>query len=154
MPPWLELNFTWSPVHQLISEGRDLPADPLELTLTYTVTLVNHRDRSDIELVRMFQRAVRSAFERLFPADLMEMESVSVEVRRIYQPVGQKVELEAVQLVSSTMVDLFEQWEDRDVQSLRQLLRSEMNLARTIIANLSETFHPHGNGGYRSVDAA
>ncbi|MGQ9482153.1 hypothetical protein [Chloroflexus sp.] len=154
MPPWLELNFTWSPVHQLISEGRDLPADPLELTLTYTVTLVNHRDRSDIELVRMFQRAVRSAFERLFPADLMEMESVSVEVRRIYQPVGQKVELEVVQLVSSTMVDLFEQWEDRDVQSLRQLLRSEMNLARTIIANLSDTFHPHGNGGYRSVDAA
>lgn len=154
MPPWLEITFTWSPVHQLISEGRDLPADPLELTMTYTVTLTNHRDRSDIELVRMFQRAVHTAFERHFPAEIAEVEPVSVEVRRVYQPARQRVELEAVQLVSSTMVDLFEQWEDRDVQSLRRLLRSEMSLARTIIANLSDTFHPHGNGGYRSVDAA
>lgn len=122
--------------------------------MTYTVTLTNHRDRSDIELVRMFQRAVHAAFERHFPAEIAEIEPVSVEVRRVYQPAGQRVELEAVQLVSSTMVDLFEQWEDRDVQSLRRLLRSELSLARTIIANLGDTFHPHGNGGYRSVDAA
>jgi hypothetical protein len=154
MPPWLEITFTWSPVHQLISEGRDLPADPLELTLTYTVTLTNHRDRSDIELVRMFQRAVHSAFAHHFPNEVIEIEPVSVEVRRIYQPAEQRVELEAIQLVSATMVDLFEQWEDRDVQSLRRLIRSELQLARTIIANLSETFHSRGNDNYRSVDAA
>ncbi len=154
MPPWLEINFTWSPVHQLISEGRDLPADPLELTMTYTVTLLNHRDRSDVELVRMFQRAVQQAFERHFPNELEEIEPVAVEVRRIYQSAGQRLELEAVQLVSSTMVDLFEQWEDRDMQSLRMLLRSELQLARAIITNLSDTFRPGGNGGYRSVDAA
>jgi hypothetical protein len=102
----------------------------------------------------MFQRAVYQAFERHFPAEIVDGEGISVEVRRIYQPVGQRVELEAVQLVSSTMVDLFEQWEDRDPQTLRQLLRSELRLARTIIANLSDTFYPHGNGGYRAVDAA
>ena len=154
MPPWLDLSFTWSAVHQLISEGRDLPNEPLDLTWTYTATLAGEQERNDIELVRMFQRAVHGAFQRYYPNEAAEMEPVSVEVRRIYQSAGQKLQLEYVQLVSTTISDLFEQWPDRDLQALRGLLRVEMQLASAIIANLADAFTPRGRGGYRTVDAA
>jgi hypothetical protein len=154
IPPWLELGFTWSAVHQLISEGRELPSEPLDLTWAYTATLVSALDRSDNELVRMFQRAVHSAFVRYYPAEAAEMEPVAVEVRRIYQSDGQKLQVDSIQLVSTTVSDLFDQWADRDLVGLRTLLRIEMQLASAIIANLSDAFTPRGRGGYRSVDAA
>ncbi len=154
MPPWLELNFTWNPVHQLRSEGRDFPSEPLDLTWTYTATVLGQRDRSDTELVRMFQRAVQTAFERFYPTEAAEMEPVAVEVRRVYQAHDQRLQLEYVQLVSTTVSDLFEQLPDRDMQGLRSLLRIELQLASTIITNLTDVFTPHGRGGYRSVDAA
>jgi hypothetical protein len=154
MPPWLELNFTWNPIHQLRSEGRDLPAEPLDLTWTYTATVLGQRERNDTELVRMFQRAVQTAFERYYPAEAAEMEPVAVEVRRVYQVQEQRLNMEYVQLVSTTVSDLFEQLPDRDMQGLRNLLRIELQLASTIIANLTDAFTPHGRGGYRSVDAA
>lgn len=154
MPPWLELSFTWSAVHQLISEGRELPSEPLDLTWTYTATLPGAQERNDTELVRMFQRAVHNAFQRYYPAEAAEMEPVAVEVRRIYQNTGQKLQLEYLQLVSTTISDLFEQWPDRDMQSLRALLRTELQLASAIIANLSDVFTPRGRGGYQTVDAA
>ncbi len=154
MPPWLDLSYTWSAVHQLISEGRDLPIEPLDLNWTYTATVVGQQERSDAELVRMFQRAVHSAFQRFSPAEAAEMEPVAVEVRRVYMSSGQKLHLEYVQLVSSTVSDLFEQWPDRDLQGLRALLRIEMQLASTIIANLADAFTPKGRGGYKTVDAA
>jgi hypothetical protein len=154
MPPWLELTFTWNPIHQLRSEGRDLPAEPLDLTWTYTATVLGQRERNDTELVRMFQRAVQTAFERYYPAEAAEMEPVAVEVRRVYQAHDQRLQLEYVQLASTTVSDLFEQLPDRDMQGLRSLLRIELQLASTIIANLTDAFTPHGRGGYRSVDAA
>lgn len=154
MPPWLELNFTWAPIHQLVAEGRELPVEPLDLSWTYTATLVGQTDRTDTELVRTFQRAVHNAFLRYYPAEAAEMEPVSVEVRRIYQGGSQRMQLEYVQLVSSTVSDLFEQWADRDLHGLRMLLRTEMQLASAIIANLSDAFTPRGRGGYRTVDAA
>lgn len=154
MPPYLELNFTWSPVHQLLAEGRELPGESLDLTWTYTATVVNQQDRSDIELVRMFQRAVLNAFQRFYPAEAAEMDPVAVEVRRIYQSGGQRLQLDYTQLVSSTVSDLFDLWPDRDLQSLRTLLRLEMQLASAIIANLADSFSPRGRGGYRTVDAA
>ncbi|MBX0330589.1 hypothetical protein K2Z83_23305 [Oscillochloris sp. ZM17-4] len=154
IPPWLELGFTWSAVHQLIAEGRDLPSEPLDLTWSYTVTLANALDRSDAELVRMFQRAVHGAFVRYYPAEATEMEPVAVEVRRIYQSDGQKLTVDSIQMVSTTISDLFEQWGDRDLAGLRMLLRIELQLASAIIANLSDAFTPRGRGGYRSVDAA
>ncbi|NTV61977.1 MAG: hypothetical protein HGA65_00370 [Oscillochloris sp.] len=154
IPPWLELGFTWSAVHQIISEGRELASDPLDLTWSYTVTLTNTLERSDNELVRMFQRAVHGAFVRYYPAEAAEMEPVAVEVRRLYQSDGQKLQIDSIQLVSITISDLFEQWADRDLSGLRALLMIEMQLAATIIANLSEAFTPRGRGGYRSVDAA
>jgi hypothetical protein len=154
IPPWLELDFTWSAVHQLISEGRELPSEPLDLTWVYTATLTSSLDRSDAELVRMFQRAVHSAFVRYYPVEAAEMEPVAVEVRRIYQSDGQKLKVDSIQLVSTTISDLFEQWADRDLSGLRTLLRIELQLASAIIANLSDAFTPRGRGGYRSVDAA
>ncbi|HMQ31714.1 MAG TPA: hypothetical protein PKD53_13390 [Chloroflexaceae bacterium] len=154
MPPFLELSFTWSPVHQLIAEGRDLPAEPLDLTWTYTATMSGQAERSDVELVRMFQRAVQAAFQRYSPAEAAEMEPVSVEVRRVYQPGGQRLQLDYIQLVSSTISDLFEQWPDRDLGGLRGLLRTELQLASAIINNLADAFTPRGRGGYKTVDAA
>jgi hypothetical protein len=153
-PPWLDLSFTWSAVHQLIAEGREIPAEPLDLSWTYTATAVGQNDRSDAELVRMFQRAVHNAFQRYYPNEAAEMEPIAVEVRRIYMSSGQRLQLDYIQLVSSTVSDLFEQWPDRDAQSLRNVLRLEMQLASAIIANLSDAFTPRGRGGYRSVDAA
>ncbi|NJN15167.1 MAG: hypothetical protein HC822_02120 [Oscillochloris sp.] len=154
IPPWLDLTFTWSAVHQLASEGRELPLEPLDLTWTYTATLGGQTERSDVDLVRTFQRAVLTAFQRYYPNEAAEMEPVSVEVRRIYQQHEQRLRLEYVQLVSSTISDLFEQWPDRDLQALRSLLRHEMQLASAIIANLADAFSPKGRGGYRTVDAA
>jgi hypothetical protein len=154
MPPYLELSFTWSPVHQLISEGRELPVEPLDLTWTYYATLNGQAERSDVELVRMFQRAVQTAFQRYYPAEAAEMDAVSVEVRRIYQPGGQRLQLDFIQLVSSTVSDLFEQWPDRDLPGLRGLLRTELQLASAIINNLADSFTPRGRGGYKTVDAA
>ncbi len=154
MPPYLELNFSWTALHQLLAEGRELPPEPLDLTWTYTATVVSQQERSDTELVRMFQRAVLSAFQRFYPAEAAEMEPVAVEVRRVYQSGPQRLQLEYTQLVSSTVSDLFELWPDHDLQSLRSVLRLEMQLAATIIANLSDAFSPHGRGGYRTVDAA
>lgn len=153
-PPWLDLSFTWTPIHQLFSEGRNLPVEPLDLTWTYTATVSQQTERSDAELVRRFQRAVHSAFQRHYPTEAAEMEPVAVEVRRVYAGGGQKLQLDYIQLVSSTVSDLFEQWQDRDVTGLRALLRLEMQLASTIIANLSDAFTPRGRGGYKSVDAA
>lgn len=153
-PPYLELNFSWTALHQLLAEGRDLPPEPLDLTWTYTATVVSQQERSDTELVRMFQRAVFSAFQRFYPAEAAEMEPVAVEVRRVYQSGPQRLQLEYTQLVSSTVSDLFELWPDRDLQSLRGVLRLELQLAATIIANLGDAFSPHGRGGYRTVDAA
>ncbi|MEI7770751.1 MAG: hypothetical protein WCI67_12210 [Chloroflexales bacterium] len=154
IPPWLEIGFTWSAIHQLISEGREIPTEPLDLTWAYTATLLGSQDRNDIELVRMFQRAVQVAFVRYYPAEAAEMEPVAVEVRKIYQSDGQKLQIEYIQLVSTTVSDIFEQWSDRDLAGLRALLRIELQLAGAIIANLSDVFTPRGRGGYRTVDAA
>ncbi|MEI8306198.1 MAG: hypothetical protein WCF99_03935 [Chloroflexales bacterium] len=154
IPPWLEIGFTWSAVHQMISEGREIPTEPLDLTWSYTVTLLGSQERNDIEMVRMFQRAVQTAFVRYYPAEAAEMEPVAVEVRRIYQSEGQKLQIDSIQLVSTTVSDIFEQWSDRDLTGLRALLRTELQLAGAIIANLSDVFMPRGRGGYRTVDAA
>ena len=154
MPPVLELSFSWSPVHQLLAEGRELPLEPLDLTWTYTATLNGQGERNDIELVRMFQRAVQNAFQRYYPAEAAEMEPVAVEVRRVYMPGSQRLQLDYIQLVSSTISDIFEQWSDRDLQGLRSLLRTELQLANAIINNLADAFTPKGRGGYKTVDAA
>lgn len=154
MPPWLELTYSWSPVHQLLSEGRELPSEPLDLSWTYTATVGSPTDRTDTEMVRAFQSAVQRAFQRFYPTEAAEMEPVAVEVRRVYSSGTPKLQLDYIQLVSSTVSDLFEMWPDRDTQSLRLLLRIEMQLANAILANLADAFTPRGRGGYKSVDAA
>ena len=59
-----------------------------------------------------------------------------------------------LQLVSSTVSDIFEQWTERDLTTLRGLLRRELQLASAIINNLIDAFSPRGRGGYKAVDAA
>lgn len=65
-PPWVELNLVWTAAHQLFSEGRDITPGPLELAWTYTVD-VRSFDRSDVELLRAFNGAVRAALRRVMP---------------------------------------------------------------------------------------
>lgn len=154
-PPWAELNFTWSAIHQLRSEGRNIASEPLDLSWTYTVNVRGMQERSDIELVRMFQRAVQQAFERYYPAEAVEMDPVAVEVRRTYQSDGQRIRQEFLQLVSTNITDMSEQWADHEPRALRAILRTELQLVATIIANLNDTFFsPTGRGGYHTVDAA
>jgi hypothetical protein len=158
MPPWIELNFTWSPLHQLLFEGRVLTPEPLELNWTYTATIQRDTDRNDVELVRMFQRAVHASFLAHYPAEAAEMEPVAVEVRRIFQakpqPEGHTLSLEVIQLTSTTIVDLLEQWPGIDSHTLQQILKLELQLSRTIIGKLAESFTANGRSSYRSVDAA
>jgi hypothetical protein len=158
MPPWIELNFTWSPAHQLLFEGLLASAEPLELSWTYMATTQSSTERTDLELVRMFQRAVHAAFQLHYPNEAAEMDPVAVEVRRIYQARpsqdGHTLALEAIQLTSTTLVNLLEQWPGIDSQVLQQILQLELQLSRTIINNLAETFNPRGHSSYRSVDAA
>lgn len=154
-PPWVELTFSWSAVHQLRSEGRNIASEPLDLGWMYMVYVRNMPERNDIELTRMFQRAVQSAFEQHYPLEATEMDPVAVEVRRVYQSDGQRIRQEYVQLVSSHVTDLSEQWNEREPRALRGLMRIELQLVATIIANLSDTFFsPTGRGGYHTVDAA
>jgi hypothetical protein len=153
MPPWVELNLIWSAVHQLRAEGRSLPLEPLELMWTYTATLQGNLERSDSELVRIFQRAVQAAFRRYYPAEADLMEPLNIEVRRIYQG-GAQPQLAAVQLVSTSITDLSDQWGESDQRNLRTLVRTELQLTATILAYLGEAFTPNGSGGYRTVDAA
>jgi hypothetical protein len=153
MPPWVELNLTWSAIHQLRAEGRPLPLEPLELVWTYTASLQNGFERSDGDLVRSFQRAVQAAFRRYYPAEADLLEPLNIEVRRIYQG-GSQPQLEYVQLVSTNITDLSDQWGEGDQRNLRALIRTELQLTATILAFLSEAFAPNGSGGYHSVDAA
>jgi hypothetical protein len=59
-----------------------------------------------------------------------------------------------VQLVSTNMSDLTDQWDDPDPQALQRLLRAEMRLAGAVLRALANIFAPEDNGGYRAVDAA
>lgn len=159
-PPWVEINFLWSPLHQLRSEEREVTPDPLEMAWTYTVNAYNMSDRSDSELVRLFQRAMTNAFRRYYPAEAEVMEPFAVEVRRFYQGSGPNIQLVSTQLVSTNITDLSDQWNERDQRVLRALIRTEILLASGIIHSLIETFGPAPNGrdnrgsGYRTVDAA
>jgi hypothetical protein len=154
LPPWVEISLNWSAVHQLISEGRELEREPLEITWSYYVVPTAAADRSDLELVRMFQRAVQTAYQQHFPAEADTLDPVAVEVRRGYEPAGQRVALESLQLVCNIAVDLFEQLQLTRSDAVDELLLLEMRLAAAIIKNLRDTFAPGGRGGYRSVDAA
>lgn len=154
MPPWVEVNFTWSALHQLRSEGRELPPEPLDLTWTYTVSVQGMPERSDHELVRLFQRVVHAAFLRFYPVEAEEMEPVAVDVRRIYQGDGPRLRQAYVQLVSANITDLSDQWAERDPRGLRALIKTEVQLASAIIHGLAEVFAPNGRGSYRPVDAA
>ncbi len=152
MPPWVELSFTWSAIHQIRSEGRAVSPDAFEISWLYTITSQTMQERSDQELVRMFQRTAQAVFRRFYPVE--EVEPPNVEVRRIYQNEGTALRLGHIQLVSLNVTDLTDQWSERNPHILRHLVRTEMQLAKALIDAMSETFAPNGRGGYRTVDTA
>jgi hypothetical protein len=156
MPPWVELTFSWTAAHQLYIEGRDIDPDPLDLAWNYMVLVRGPlREVGDVELVRIFQRAIYSGLRRFYPNMADDPGTVAVEVRRVYHAGNnQRPRLAYIQLVSTNLTDLSEQWHTLDPLSLRQLLRNELQLVSAIVRALAEGFYPDGNGNYRAVDTA
>ncbi|GEM_PF-511612 len=156
IPPWVEVNFTWSALHQIRSEHRNIDSEPLDLIWTYTVSAPGMHDHKDSELVRLFQKAFHRAFQRFYPEEAAEVDAPAVEVRRIYQwdRAGQRPKPAYIQLVSTNITDLSEQWEERDPRVLANLIQTEVHFAGAFIRALADAFNPGGRGGYRTVDAA
>lgn len=153
-PPWVELSFSWTPAHQLHSEGRDISPGVLELAWTYTVDVHGAADRTDIELVRAFNGAVRAALRRVSPDMPGPAEYIAVETRRGYRSGGERPTLAYTQLVGTNVTDLSDLWGARSIDSLREALRDELLIVSALLHALGETFSPGGLGGYRSVDTA
>lgn len=158
MPPWVEVTFAWSAAHQLRAEGRDVETEALNLVWTYMLMVPGAlRDQADSALVRRFQKAVYSALRRFYPVEASEIGQVAVEVRRVYQSSSQQVHLAYLQLVSTNVTDMSDQWDDPDPLALRRMIRSETQLASAVLRALRDTFSTDrdgGNDGYRSVDTA
>ena len=153
-PPWVELSFTWTPAHQLHSEGREVSPGILELAWTYTVDVRGQNDRNDVDLTRGFNAAVRAALRRAAPDMHTPAEYIAVEVRRGYRSNGEKPSLAYVQLVGTNVTDLGDLWGDRSPDILREALRDELIIVAALLHALGETFAPSGLGGYRPVDTA
>ena len=153
-PPWVEVSFTWTASHQLHSEGRETLPGILELAWTYTVGVRNQSDRSDIDLVRAFNAAVRAALRRAAPDLPTPTEYLAVEVRRGYTLSGERPTTAYVQLVGTNVTDLGDLWNDRAPNAVRDALRDELIIAAALLHSLGEAFTPSGLGGYRAVDTA
>ena len=153
-PPWVEMSYSWTPSHQLHSEGRDISPGVLELAWTYTVDVQGAGDRSDIDLVRAFNGAVRAALRRVAPDMPGPAEYIAVEVRRGYRTSGEKPTLAYTQMIGTNVTDLSDLWSARSPDALREALRDELLIVAALLHALGETFAPSGLGGYRSVDTA
>jgi len=153
-PPWVEMTFIWAAAHQLHSEGRELSPGPLELAWTYTVDVREQADRTDIDLTRAFNAAVRTALRRAAPDIPMPAEYVAVELRRGYRSNGDRPVPAYVQIVGTNVTDLGDLWDDRNPDALREALRDELIIVAALLHALGETFAPSGLGGYRPVDTA
>ncbi|NJO07881.1 MAG: hypothetical protein HC876_21485 [Chloroflexaceae bacterium] len=158
-PPWVEVSFLWTAANQVLSEGRDLDdEDPLDISWTYMVLVhTGLRDRSDSDLVQMFQRAVSRALRRFYAGEAEASINVPVEVRRVYHSNEQgRPQLSYVQLVSSNITNLLDQWDFQDSGALRRVIRNEVTLAGAIIQALRDTFNTNtrNSNTYRPVDTA
>lgn len=153
-PPWVELSFTWTAAHQLHAEGREISPGVLELAWTYTADVRGQTDRSDVDLVRAFNAAVRAGLRRAAPDMPAPAEYTAVEVRRGYRSGGEKPVQAYVQLVGTNVTDLGDLWDERSPEALREALREELTLVSSLLHSLGETFMPQGLGGYRPVDTA
>lgn len=151
-PPWVELNLVWTAAHQLHSEGRDIAPGPLELAWTYTVDIRSF-DRSDTDLIRAFNSAVRAALRRVAPDLPPPADYIAVEIRRGYR-IDEKPLPVYVQIVGTNVTDLSDLWGQRSSEALRDVLRDELLIVATLLHSLGETFTPGGIGGYRSVETA
>jgi hypothetical protein len=152
-PPWVELAFNWTAAHQLVSDGRELTTGPLEIGWTYTVDVRGAGDRSDSDLVRAFNAAVRAALRRIAPEATTPAEYIAVEVRRGYRMSSEKPVLSYTQLVGTNVTDLSDLWGEKSPDALREALRDELLVVSALLHTLAESFTPGGAGGYRAVDA-
>lgn len=156
MPPWVEISFTWTALHQLRSEGHSgLGNEALELSWVYNVPVHGMIERNDSELVRLFRRAVQTAYTRMLGENASsELPEVAVEVRRMYISADRRPVPAYIQLVSSNVTDLSEYWSGPDASVLRETLGTELQFSAAVIQALAEVFTPGGRGGYLSVDTA
>jgi hypothetical protein len=162
MLPWLEISFTWSPVHQLLSDGYKIKSnDPVNLTWAYNVIAQGDlSERGDRELARLYRNAVERALRTMFSSNaIVEPVQLPVEVRRTYQCLPDSSEQVFVQLVSSTLTNLSEMWTNHDSDALQALISNDTHVAGAIIQSLAKTFLPsrpleRHQSSYRPVDAA
>ncbi len=160
IPPWVEVSFSWTAFHQLRSEGYHVGSMNQSLELSWLYNVMVHgplREKSDTELVRLFQQAVQSTLQRFFPSEAPDTTAFAIEVRRIYHTTGNQHELTYVQLVSPNITDLTDHWEQQEALDLYTLIYSEVELASAVIHALADVFKPsphRGRGAYRAVDAA
>lgn len=154
-PPWVEISFTWSASHQLCSEGRHIDTEPLFLSWTYNVLIRDAMlQRNDHELVHLFHQALKKAIQSFMPEAAGEPQQIAVEIRRIYQSEGQSIQLAHMQLVSTNITDLTEQWRQHNATTLRHLVHMEVQLASAVIYALTEKFSPGGPGSYQTAQTA
>lgn len=154
-PPWVELAFEWTAAHQVAAEGRPLEPGALEIDWTYTVDLRAMADRSDAELLRSFNAAVRNALRRAINDQVpIPSEYIAVEIRRGYRADGEKPMLAYAQLVGTNVTDLSDLRRVRMPEEIGELLREELVLVAAVVRALGEMFAPGSVGGYRAVDTA
>lgn len=153
-PPWVEVSFTWTPAHQIFSDGGEVTPGALELSWTYTVDVRTQLDRGDIDLTRAFNAAVRAALRRVAPDMSTVMEYIAVEVRRGYRSSGDRPTVAYVQMIGTNVTDLADLWAEPGADTLREALRDELVIVAALLRGLAETFSPGGIGGYRTVDTA
>lgn len=161
MPPWVELAFVWGATHQLLADGHSQAAEgePLDLAWTFMVLVKpSQRSHQDADLVQMFQWAVQQALQRVAPGEGVSDFFVPVEVRRVYHSdEHRRPLLSHIQLVSTNITDLLEQWTPQDGGSIRRAVRREVQIASTILHSLSSMFGDQPNNGhglYRPVETA
>ncbi len=154
MPPWVEVALTWTAAHQLRSEGHSIAPGVLELQWTYSVDVRSEIERTDYELLRAFQGAVRVALRRVAPETVPPAEYVAIEVRRGYRHSNDRMVPAYVQLIGANRTDLSDLWDVRSNDAVRDALREELLVVAALVHTLGEAFAPASLGNYRAVDTA
>ncbi len=153
-PPWVELTLTWTPAHQLRADGHDISPGPLDLVWTYTADVRSQPDRSDTDLFRVFNAAVRNALRRVAPEMPDTAAYLGFEMRRGYRPGTDRPALVYTQVVGTNMTDLSDLWGMRQPGMVAEALRDELIVVASLLHAIGETFGPAGSGGYRSASTA
>ncbi|MBM4412522.1 MAG: hypothetical protein FJ040_03620 [Chloroflexi bacterium] len=149
MPPWVEATLTWGAAHHL-HDGSTVQT-PLEIQWNYTVPLSLTEKRSDQELAKSAQTAIRQVVRRLFNEDVGH-EVLAIEIRRAFSPDSRTVS--AMHIYATGTSDISEVLLALSGEAMHTVLREECSMAAALLLAFAETFNPGSVGGYRAVESA